>query len=110
VHSNAKCGFAGAFRTGEDGHAGGDQSLKRRGATPEKSREKRCVRVLNCLNDGSNLLGKEAKLLSENFQSNHDRGHRGQCVKLGGLRSTQRSGHDDVVHLFQITLQLSACG
>jgi hypothetical protein len=27
----------------------------------EKSREKRCVTVLNCLNDGSNLQGKGAK-------------------------------------------------
>jgi hypothetical protein len=30
-------------------------------AAKEKSREKRCVRVVNCLNDGSNLQGKGAK-------------------------------------------------
>ena len=35
----------------------------------EKSREKRCVRSLNCLNDGSNLQGKEAKYYVKIFKA-----------------------------------------
>jgi hypothetical protein len=38
-------------------------------AAVEKSREKRCVRGLNCLNDGSNLQGKEAKYYVKIFKA-----------------------------------------
>jgi hypothetical protein len=50
------------------------------------------------------LLGKEANTLSENFQSNHDRGHCGWRVELGGLLSAQGSGYHHDLDLLEITV------
>ena len=61
LRSNEERGRDGAFRSGYGGDAGRDQALTTVLAPSEKSREKRCVMVLNCLNDGSNLQGKGAK-------------------------------------------------
>src|SRR2546430_4396054 len=64
-----ECRFSGVVRASDRGDAGRDQALNSGPAAPEKSREKRCVRGLNCLNDGSNLQGKEAKYYVKIFKA-----------------------------------------
>jgi hypothetical protein len=46
--------------------------------------------------------------LIENFQSNHDRGSRGQRVGFGSLLTAQRDSTRDHVYIFEITALLSA--
>src|ERR1700704_4803211 len=69
MHSDEEHLFGGAVRAGDRGHPGRDQALTNEPAAPEKSREKRCVRGLNCLNDGCNLQGKEAKYYVKIFKA-----------------------------------------
>jgi hypothetical protein len=46
--------------------------------------------------------------LIENFQSNHDCGHRGLYVEFGGLLTAQRAGGHHYFDLFEITALISA--
>jgi hypothetical protein len=47
--------------------------------------------------------GGRRRNLIENFQSNHDCGHRGQCVEFGSVLAAQRGGDHSKFHLLEIT-------
>ena len=64
-----ECRFGGALRPRRRGTPVRDPALTKGRRALEKSREKRCVRGLNCLNDGCNLQGKEAKYYVKIFKA-----------------------------------------